>query len=202
MTRPRDNQRQRVYSAERASRSKCCGREYGQTIKNANLQPFVDKVMAKATIKGRWPNNGRVKVLLSRGGGRAYYWSNEIHLGVDARNEWYILHEIAHLLTPTGVAAHGPEFVGVLTFLIHTVLGKEAADTFKAECKTRRVRRNTKALPAPADRTEKVMQERLDKIKIERNAAAARLAEIETRLRAAQVEIRTYRQSKREKAAA
>lgn len=203
MTRPRDNQKQRCYDAEAAARRKVTGSSYGQTIKNAHLQPFVDKVMAKATIKSRWPNEGRVKVVLSKGGGRAYWYSNEIHLGVYARNEWYILHEIAHLLTPsTTCAAHGPEFVGVFTFLLQTVLGKDAADVYKAACKEHKVRRNTQAVPAPADRREKILQERLNKIKRERAVATTTLAEVNARLRVAQEEIRSYREGKREKVAA
>ena len=152
-TKIRDNQRSRVYEAERTAHTRTRGGDiWTQDFPNDRLQARVDEILAMRAIQSRW---GRriVRVELGRGGGRAY-GSTHISLGVNARNDWVIVHELAHSLVERRddinreVAPHGPEFAGVLLFLTKTVMGKEAHDNLLAEFKRLKVRRNNKALPA------------------------------------------------------
>ena len=53
MTNPRDTQRQRLYDAEEKA---CCAigmAHWGQTIKNADLQGFVNMVLANRAVAAR-----------------------------------------------------------------------------------------------------------------------------------------------------
>jgi putative metallohydrolase (TIGR04338 family) len=142
----RDTQKSRVYDAEDLAQINLNGKCRGQTIANADLQAFVDKVLTKATVRRRWPSHGRPGGITARlkRGGSAYGKAGvrEIMLPLFARNEWVILHEIAHVLHnhPHDEAPHGPEFVRIEMFLIEQALGKDAAQAFKAACKEKRVR--------------------------------------------------------------
>lgn len=146
----RDNQRQKVYDAEDAARAKFGS--WGHTIKNADLQAFVDKVMINRAVQARW-GQIRITVGLTHGGGHAHVYSRQIDLGTYGRNPAYVLHEIAHILAYESagrrVATHGPEFVGVLKFLYKTILGKEAYDLLVTECRSRKVRSNNQGVPDP-----------------------------------------------------
>lgn len=144
----RDNQRQRIYDAEGAACHAVGEAKWGQTIKNADLQDYVNGVLERRAIRSRW---GRryITVKLTRGGAHADYYGTEIALGLKSRNPWIILHEIAHCLTPADkYAFHGPEYAGVFLFLVENVLGKKQADALRAAFKEGRVRHNRKAVPA------------------------------------------------------
>jgi putative metallohydrolase (TIGR04338 family) len=43
------------------------------------------------------------------------------------RRSWVVLHELAHLVTPGHLAAHGPEFARNYHTLVEEILGAEAA---------------------------------------------------------------------------
>lgn len=156
--RPRDNQKQRLYDAEGQACMKHGGRsKYVQTIANAEVQTWVDKVLDNRAVRNRWPNHS-VQAVLKKGGSAygyrdgAYLGSGKRHritLPLFARNEWVILHEIAHCLTPSQYAPHGPEFAGVMMHLVKSVLGKDAATLLRAAYRDKRVRSNTKAVPKP-----------------------------------------------------
>jgi hypothetical protein len=66
-----------------------------------------------------------------------------------ARNPWVMLHEMAHVLTPDEHASHGPEFAGVVLFLVETVLGKDSGRALRAAYRDRRVRYSNAAIPSP-----------------------------------------------------
>ena len=143
----RDTQKARIYKAEHTATDLYSGNHFKQTIPTAELQNWVNKVMARKAIRSRWGRR-HINVGLSRGGGKA--WSTGyITLGVGARNEWYILHEIAHCLTwrHDEWAPHGPEFAGVYLFLIRTVIGDDAAKVLLAQYRKCKVRRNTRGIP-------------------------------------------------------
>lgn len=179
MTRARDNQRQRLYDAEQAARLRCPEHSGHQTIANADLQSYVDKVLAHRAVQARWGQRS-IQVSLSHGGGRS--WGGVITLGTWARNPWAILHEIAHELVAVryrSVAAHGPEFAGVFLWLVQTFLGKHQADLLREEFRTHRVRKTNKAIPAPT-RTVVTQAERRTK------QAAAKTRTMLTRVELAQ----------------
>lgn len=166
----RDVQRQRVYNAERALHN------YTQTIPNSQLQKFVDDALDKRAVRARWPH-AQVEVVLKRGG-KAYGYrygggSGRITLPLFSRNPAIILHEVAHVLTPNTYQSHGPEFAGVLLFLVKTVMGTDAAAELRKSFKEERARYNNKAVPKPraADR---VPAARSVKEKQERRAASVK----------------------------
>jgi hypothetical protein len=134
----RDNQRSKVYAAEFSVFKE------GQTIPDHKLQAYADTVLDKRVVRSRW---GIKKVRVEFGRNSAASYGGRITLGVPSRNEWVMLHELAHELTPQEIG-HGPEFVGVYLFLVENVLGKETAAKLRAAFKEKRVKVNRKAIPA------------------------------------------------------
>lgn len=144
---PRDMQRVRFYRV-------CWAMPNGtvRTIPNNELQGYVDKVLGMRAVQSRW---GRwdIEVTLKRGGRALAHGSGRISLPLFSRNPTMILHEVAHCLTPTRYAPHGPEYVGVWLFLLKTVEGKDMYDKARALLKQHRVRYNMKAVPKAGTRT-------------------------------------------------
>lgn len=139
--RERDTQRQRVYDAENASGLN----PWKQTIANSDLQAWVDGVLDRRAIRSRW-GVVRVRVELTHGRGAHAVGSGLIRASRAGRNEYVLLHEIAHTLT-YGHAGHGPEFAGVLLFLVKTVMGRDAHAALLASMRQHRVRRSTAGIP-------------------------------------------------------
>lgn len=121
MLRPRDNQRSRVYAWERACIEKLAHSDLG-VPDFATLEEcasFADPIWVK--------ERGRVGLARQeapsierphRGQRRGYaHADHRITLPKWTRSRWYILHELAHRLTPHD-EAHGPRFVGVLIGLV------------------------------------------------------------------------------------
>lgn len=139
----RDNQRSRLYNAERATFT------WGQTIPNDQLQHWAEtNIFNKAWFRRRW-GNPTIQIRLGKGGGLARA-GGIITLGVGARNEWVVCHEIAHQLTASD-PGHGPAFAAIYHYLIKQVIGAEQAKTLKANFRAKRVRTDSKAIP-PATR--------------------------------------------------
>lgn len=146
--RPRDTQKTHLYRAEWAVRgenvSKLAQQHLG-TIEGC--QRYVDEVQAYAWFQRRWPKQ---KLNVERGrGSNASPWASRIRLAKWGQNEFVVLHELAHILTPTRYAWHGPEFAGVLLFLVERMMGKEYAQKLRAAYKNHRVRHNRNGLPKP-----------------------------------------------------
>lgn len=139
--RDRDTQRQRVYDAENASGLN----PWQQTIPNADLQAWVDDVLDRRAIRSRWGVR-KVRVELTHGRGAHAEGSHTIRASRMGRNEYVMLHEIAHTLTH-GYAGHGPEYAGVLLFLVKTVMGREAHAALLASMRKYKVRRSNAAIP-------------------------------------------------------
>jgi len=144
-TRTRDNQRSRVYKAERRTF------DWGQTVPDELLQATVDDVLDRHSVRSRFGSR-RINVERGRGGGAAW-GKSRITLGVQARNEWVICHEIAHCLNPVSCTSHGPEFVGVYLFLVKTIIGAEAAARLRAALRETGAKWNNKAVPKPSTGT-------------------------------------------------
>ena len=148
---PRDTQRHKVYAAEHSLFG------WGQTIPNGDLQQTVNDILDKRPIRSRWGTKS-VEVRLSRGGGRSSQYG-VIWLGTQGRNPWVICHELAHELTPTRYAAHGPEFAGIMLFLVGTVMGDKHRKDLLAAYRENKVKRSNAAIPevrsnVPATRVE------------------------------------------------
>jgi hypothetical protein len=139
----RDNQRSKVYAAESASGLMV----NQQTIPNAQLQEWVDAVLDRRVIRSRWGARS-VEVKLTGGYGGARAWgSHKITASPSARNEYVMLHEIAHILTPQD-EGHGPQFCGVLLFLVRNVMGAEAHKRLLTAMRQHRVKRSNAGIPA------------------------------------------------------
>lgn len=156
----RDNQRSKVYAAEKASG--LCKDE--QTIPNAELQAWVDAVLDRRVIRSRWGSRSvEVKLTGGYGGARAH-GTYKITASPGARNEYVMLHEIAHILTPQD-EGHGPRFCGVLLFLVRNVLGADAHKSLLTAMREHRVKRSNTAIPkvrsdVPAPRKVREREER------------------------------------------
>jgi putative metallohydrolase (TIGR04338 family) len=169
----RDNQRQRVYDAEQAAWARMMPegkKSYHQTIPNSELAAFVNDVLDKRPVRSRWGTR-TLSVEFTHGGARAH-GNHSVRFGAKTRNELIVCHEIAHTLTPSVRAAHGPEFVGVYLFLVRTVMGPEWAKTLSDCFREQKVRRsNADVLP--------VLKVGIPKSRKEREAARRPLLRVE-----------------------
>ena len=119
----------RLYAAEAA------------TIKVSNnamtlkeCQQFVDKVLARKYVQANYPWHLPIVVHDGRGRRNACatfrHWNYAILLPKWARNEFVILHEIAHHISRGD--GHGPQFATCLLDLVRNVMGKEEAELLQA----------------------------------------------------------------------
>lgn len=178
----RDSQKERLYTAERdagidgrrstvgkrclidtETNSSMVGVRDGTLIpvpypSVAAVQSYVDAIRTSAKFQRRWgyqPLTATHNPSGSRGG------NGVIHMGADhRRDEWVILHEIAHNLTThpgagprRDYAAHGPEFAAVFLELVKIVLGAKDAATLRASFTKHRVkyRSGLHAVPKPSE---------------------------------------------------
>lgn len=162
MARERDNQRQKVYDAEQ----RATGWHYApastlMTIEQC--QAFVDRVLATKWLANQEDMRMQLSLIRRKGGvivfagsgtnasiddriGTSYGWAVKttdrpsISMARQSRQKMVLLHELSHLLQPSGSAAHGWQFCSIELRLVRHFLGKEAYDKLKAEFKAGRVR--------------------------------------------------------------
>lgn len=127
MTRPRDNQRSRLYKAEdHPSIPK------GQAFKTVKeMQNYVDALLGSQWFKARWGKHA-IEVRDGRGRQSACAWFNVVKMPCYFRNEKVLLHEVAHTLTPHRFAAHGPEFARTYLTLVQHCIGPATGAALKA----------------------------------------------------------------------
>ena len=150
MARPRDRQRQKIYTAEHG----VTGSKLFKTV--AEMQAFVDKLLAEAWTRRRFGNR-KIEVRDGRGRSRAGGSPNGwITLPLWARTSLTICHELAHALGTHGEEAHGPEFTRRLLELVSHVMGDQAGATLRQRYVELRVKigpplklRDLKPLPLP-----------------------------------------------------
>lgn len=140
--RGRDRQRSRVYAWERQCQGALLRKE---TMTLVEVEAFASKVwLAERARYGR----GRMAVPAVRhGAGQRRALANTgkhmISMPKFSRNPYYVLHELAHLLTPDN-EAHGPRFVGVVIGLAARWLNQDARALLQqAEAIGVRVNRNS-----------------------------------------------------------
>lgn len=145
----RDNRRQRLYDAERAvtlpesATARRLLHEGKRVASTGNIsieacQSYVDYVTMTAWFQRRW---GRRRLTVRHkvhGNATADLGGTTICLPPWAREEWTILHEVAHCLTPSSAAAHGPEFVAAYLTLVRQQMGKAAYDLLRESLRTHR----------------------------------------------------------------
>lgn len=216
MNKPRDNQRQRLYNAERAFENSNASRAALKYLANGkkvdstgnvsieSCQSYIDYVLTSSWFQSRWGQKKMTAIHKTYGGATASNgWTGaRIALPPWARTEWVMLHEIAHHLTPNKYAVHGPEFAGVLLTLVRYQMGVDRAKSLRESYKAHRVRYSLKAVPKArtatkvvprtevAAKTRRAERERAVREKQEREAALAlrqrRLVEYTSRHEAAE----------------
>lgn len=129
---PRDNQKKRLYDAERQHslwEDNACGR-----MSVADMQAFVDKVTRSAWFVRRFGR--RFGILVKDGRGHQNATGNgqnrTLQMPRWSRSKLVLLHEIAHVVTEykrgpwTEGGPHGKTFCAWYLTLIRYVLGKDA----------------------------------------------------------------------------
>lgn len=158
----RDNQRARLYAAENEAFGK------GDNLKPIatklpkvkDVERYVKRQMKRATLKKRYSSalNNEIEIHDGRGHRCAKaYGTRTIAIPLWARCDWVVLHETAHIIHARilrigyrppgsrlkelyGGAPHGWQFAAIYMDLVRFCMGKEAADTLKAEFKKHKVR--------------------------------------------------------------
>jgi putative metallohydrolase (TIGR04338 family) len=119
----------KLYVAETISGVKQC--KGTMTLKEC--QAFTNKVLARKYVKDTYGSISSITVLDGRGRRRAcatyLYGKRVIKLPLWSRNEYVILHEIAHHLTR--LDGHKAEFASCLLDLVRHFLGKDSADALQ-----------------------------------------------------------------------
>lgn len=141
MALPRDSQRSKVYRAE-AVLSKHC-----TPLKELHhIEAFVEKVRSSARVQDHFPHltEDPVRVKAARGG-RSTAFYRGISISQWHRNDWVVLHELAHIQVQRQhghwkVAGHGREYCAVYLKLVLWFIGREAHDELKASFKEHRVK--------------------------------------------------------------
>jgi putative metallohydrolase (TIGR04338 family) len=147
----RDTQRSKVYNAEMAVRLEMAmvSRNAGVELRSvAQLQRYVDKVLARKRVAAKYPRPVRRGILVKDGRGRraACGGYGSVSLPLWARTEQVVLHEVAHCLVGGG-QNHNWQFAECALFLVREVMGVEAADILKAS-----YRQHNVAFTAPREK--------------------------------------------------
>jgi putative metallohydrolase (TIGR04338 family) len=166
---PRDSQRQRLYTAQALSGLHGGGND--MSIKEA--QKFVNKVLSHQGTKKLYEkymftfDNYPAEIIVESGSGnhatmRHRDWSlvRLIRLNTHGRNKFIILHEIAHHLV-WGREAHGPEFADTLISLTSKYIGKEESQKLKDAFAEKRVKVMTKSGKARVPRRREIQSARI-----------------------------------------
>lgn len=175
--RDRDNQRQRLYTAENILSGKRVSKAalkhlidtehswHGKYPTPAAVQAYVDEVTSSRWFQSRW---GQKRIEYWAGNG-SHASGNHITVATEhRRSEAVILHELAHCLVTqrsSTAAWHGPEFAGVLMTLVRNVMGKESADALTESFRKHKVRKNTRLVPATGSKPVVTKTERTERQK-------------------------------------
>lgn len=144
----RDNQRKKVYIAEREVFGKNASTaKIGMPLPTVgDVERYLSVVLSRKVVSRHYDTQP-VSVADGRGTRRAMaYGGWKINIPLWARTEWVVLHELAHILNNRDRrlgeqrAAHGWEFAEIYLFLVKTMLGKDVEDLLKASFRKHRVK--------------------------------------------------------------
>lgn len=138
MRRKRDSQRSKVYRAE----SKHSGRRDIRFAGLRDVHEWLNRITNERWFRNRWPGSAarilasgkpmhRWQIKDGRGTRHARGGYHYMNLPQWARCKLVILHEMAHGLCNTYVAAHGRLFCRTLLELVRYAMGRPAADELK-----------------------------------------------------------------------
>jgi putative metallohydrolase (TIGR04338 family) len=131
----RDNQRQRVYDAERAT--PMWDKDRIDDIHA--LTKYVTKICKSAWFRRRFPTMGIVRVKDGRRCRKATGGWGTINMPRWSRTKIIVLHELSHAVqnaaSPEPQAWHGREFCKIYLAFVKKWIGREAYDALKASFK-------------------------------------------------------------------
>ena len=141
----RDTQRKRLYTAENVAFNRSFYVPPGAVVRSVReCHDYIERVQSRAYLRRKydWHLTFPITVKDGRGYRRAvaYQGYREIQLPRWARTEDVMPHELAHLLTPTRLADHGPEFAAIYLDLVQHMLGKHEASRLRDQFRKNRVR--------------------------------------------------------------
>jgi putative metallohydrolase (TIGR04338 family) len=154
--RERDQQRSRVYKAERIALAQMAAPL--ATVRD--IERFVKRVFGMKRVQDAFPKaTSRHWDLPTVGDGRgrrnACGWDGGIKIPLWARNEWVVIHELAHTISwreyGYKTAGHGWQFCAVYLKLVLYCMGREAHDVLKRDFKVCRVRYTAPRKRKPMD---------------------------------------------------
>ena len=131
----RDNQRQRVYNAEREV-NHFYFRQGGEHLETVPImQAYLDKLMRSAWFKKNYPGPWEIEVRDGRGrrnacASKVYGYEYRIKMPLWSRSEMILLHELAHCLT--NGHRHGRVFCYHYIALVERQMGKDKAEELRA----------------------------------------------------------------------
>lgn len=174
----RDNQRSKVYAAERLALEPLqtpipTVRDVERYLAKQSKRKTLQERYGTAVDLTRWPI--QVKDGRGRSNACAFYDAKSIALPLWARNDRVILHEWAHIIHMRlglgragtrsaellGGASHGWQFVAIYLDLIRFCMGREAWVAMKAACKQKRVRWKAKRARTMSLEARQALKERM-----------------------------------------
>jgi putative metallohydrolase (TIGR04338 family) len=175
----RDSQKSKLYKAE-AALDAWRGPHHGILLKDLRTssgvhgkyssiegcQEYVDNLTKQRWFQSRWGQR-RIEVRLKVYGSASGFTSGHICLPPWARCERVILHEVAHTLTASRHAAHGPEFAAVFLTLVDNHMGRHIGTALRKSFAAKKVKYRTgmALVPKPGTRTVITKTERVEKAK-------------------------------------
>lgn len=151
----RDSQKQKLYDAEQYAKYKimdgCAGNEINKEFESLEeIKVFVDMFTKTKWFIERFNWRGKDKgedcnVIIKdkpRGGGAdAHRLSGTIRISLASRHMMVVLHELAHIIQPSGYgASHGRFFARAFLEMVECIIGKKSAKILKQEFKKERVK--------------------------------------------------------------
>jgi putative metallohydrolase (TIGR04338 family) len=135
----RDSQRKRLYKAEKAVPS------VQKFFSVWEVQQYVNKI----TQSKYWANNSPTAVVIvtdgrgrKKGGAVTKGGVGYIKMPQFTRYDVYILHELAHIMSPPSFtkAGHGPEYCRVYLSLVKEFMGPTSADLMRVSFKEHKIK--------------------------------------------------------------
>ena len=152
MTRPRDSQQSKLYRAEVAAFGES-REEFGSV---GEMQAYIDQTLRTRWFRNRWRTK-RVTVTdgrMRRRGGASYSYAGwdpgwQLKMPRRTRCEWYLLHELAHVVTPGHCASHGREYARNYLALVRRFMGEDAHVKLRDSFRKHKVKWHPKRSPQP-----------------------------------------------------
>lgn len=141
--RERDTQRARVYKSDKAllaiAKPLPHLDDVTRYVRRIAKMKRVSEAFPRSQLDTWFPEIGD-----GRGRRSACGWSGGISMPIFARNEAYVIHELAHVICQRQygwrIAGHGWQFCAIYLQLTLYAMGREAHDVLKAAFKANRVR--------------------------------------------------------------